>query len=229
MAAQFNPTSDSVGQVHQRLPGPGRPPALHARLLPPDRVLHVLLRLDHLQPRRGRGQHEEVRRLHPRDPGGKPTEDYLAYVLSRITPGALYLGLISLIPLIAFVVIDANQNFLFGGTSILIMVGVALDTVKQIESQLSSATTKDSCADEPPHVPEHCRSRGVPGHAADHDGARPGRARAHRPSTSPSTSGSPRSRPATSSGPTSRRERRSGSRPRASWTPATTCPTRSPT
>ncbi len=68
---------------------------------------------------------------------GKPTEDYLSYVLSRITlPGALYLGLISLIPLIALVLINANQNFPFGGTSILIMVGVALDTVKQIESQL---------------------------------------------------------------------------------------------
>jgi len=68
---------------------------------------------------------------------GKPTEDYLSYVLSRITlPGALYLGLIALIPLIAFVAINANQNFPFGGTSILIMVGVALDTVKQIESQL---------------------------------------------------------------------------------------------
>ncbi len=68
---------------------------------------------------------------------GKPTEDYLSYVLSRITaPGALYLGLIALIPLIALVLIDANQNFPFGGTSILIMVGVALDTVKQIESQL---------------------------------------------------------------------------------------------
>jgi len=68
---------------------------------------------------------------------GKPTEDYLSYVLARITlPGALYLGLISLIPLIAFAVINANQNFPFGGTSILIMVGVALDTVKQIESQL---------------------------------------------------------------------------------------------
>ena len=51
-------------------------------------------------------------------------------------PGALYLGLISLIPLIALVLIEANQNFPFGGTSILIMVGVALDTVKQIESQL---------------------------------------------------------------------------------------------
>ncbi len=68
---------------------------------------------------------------------GKPTEDYLSYVLSRITfPGALYLGLISLVPLIAFALIDASQNFPFGGTSILIMVGVALDTVKQIESQL---------------------------------------------------------------------------------------------
>jgi preprotein translocase subunit SecY len=68
---------------------------------------------------------------------GKPTEDYLSYVLSRITfPGAMYLGLISLVPLIAFAVINADQNFPFGGTSILIMVGVALDTVKQIESQL---------------------------------------------------------------------------------------------
>jgi preprotein translocase subunit SecY len=68
---------------------------------------------------------------------GKPTEDYLQYVLSRITaPGATYLGLVSLIPLIALVLIDANQNFPFGGTSILIMVGVGLDTVKQIESQL---------------------------------------------------------------------------------------------
>jgi preprotein translocase subunit SecY len=68
---------------------------------------------------------------------GKPTEEYLSYVLSRITlPGALYLGLIALIPLIALVLVDANQNFPFGGTSLLIMVGVALDTVKQIESQL---------------------------------------------------------------------------------------------
>ncbi|MFL6022142.1 MAG: preprotein translocase subunit SecY, partial [Marmoricola sp.] len=68
---------------------------------------------------------------------GKPTEDYLNYVLSRITlPGALYLGLIALIPLVALVLVNANQNFPFGGTSLLIMVGVALDTVKQIESQL---------------------------------------------------------------------------------------------
>jgi preprotein translocase subunit SecY len=68
---------------------------------------------------------------------GRPTEDYLAYVLSRITfPGAMYLGLVALVPLIALVVVNANQNFPFGGTSLLIMVGVGLDTVKQIESQL---------------------------------------------------------------------------------------------
>ena len=68
---------------------------------------------------------------------GKPTEDYLAYVLSRITlPGSIYLGLVALVPLIAFALVNANQNFPFGGTSLLIMVGVGLDTVKQIESQL---------------------------------------------------------------------------------------------
>ncbi|MFC0628745.1 preprotein translocase subunit SecY [Kribbella deserti] len=68
---------------------------------------------------------------------GTPTEEYLGYVLSRITfPGAIYLAIVSLIPLIALVLVDASQSFPFGGTSILIMVGVGLDTVKQIESQL---------------------------------------------------------------------------------------------
>jgi preprotein translocase subunit SecY len=68
---------------------------------------------------------------------GKPTEDYLAYVLSRITfTGAMYLGLVALVPLIALRVVNATQSFPFGGTSLLIMVGVGLDTVKQIESQL---------------------------------------------------------------------------------------------
>lgn len=68
---------------------------------------------------------------------GKPTEEYLGYVLSRITaPGSIYLGLISLIPMIAIATIGANQSFPFGGTTILIIVGVGLDTIKQIESQL---------------------------------------------------------------------------------------------
>ena len=68
---------------------------------------------------------------------GRPTQEYLAYVLSRITaPGSLYLGIVALIPMIAVALLGANQNFPFGGTTILIIVGVGLDTVKQIESQL---------------------------------------------------------------------------------------------
>ncbi len=71
---------------------------------------------------------------------GRPTAEFLNYVLNRLTaPGSLYLGVLSLIPIIAFALIGdaaSQQNFPFGGTSILIMVGVGLDTVKQIESQL---------------------------------------------------------------------------------------------
>jgi preprotein translocase subunit SecY len=69
-------------------------------------------------------------------PGG-PTAGYLSYVLSRLTAaGSVYLALVSLIPLFAVSLLDANQQFPLGGTSILIMVGVGLDTVKQLESQL---------------------------------------------------------------------------------------------
>jgi preprotein translocase subunit SecY len=68
---------------------------------------------------------------------GRPTSEYLQYVLSRITaPGALYLALVALIPVFALVLFGATQNFPFGGTAILIVVGVGLDTAKQIESQL---------------------------------------------------------------------------------------------
>lgn len=68
---------------------------------------------------------------------GKPTSDYLQYVLTRITaPGSLYLALVSIIPIIALILFGASQQFPFGGTAILIVVGVGLDTAKQIESQL---------------------------------------------------------------------------------------------
>ena len=68
---------------------------------------------------------------------GKPTADYLDYVLTRLTaPGSLYLGLIAVLPVIAFSGLGVSSNFVFGGTSLLIMVGVGLDTVKQIQSQL---------------------------------------------------------------------------------------------
>ncbi len=68
---------------------------------------------------------------------GRPTSEYLQYVLSRITaPGALYLALIAIIPIGALILFNATGNFPFGGTAILIVVGVGLDTAKQIESQL---------------------------------------------------------------------------------------------
>ncbi|HUB21175.1 MAG TPA: preprotein translocase subunit SecY [Streptosporangiaceae bacterium] len=69
-------------------------------------------------------------------PGG-PTAGYLSYVLSRLTAaGSVYLALVALIPLVAIGLLAATAQFPLGGTSILIMVGVGLDTVKQIESQL---------------------------------------------------------------------------------------------
>ncbi len=69
---------------------------------------------------------------------GRPTAEYLQFVLSRITlPGSLYLGIVAVLPNFFFSLTSGNnQNFPFGGTAVLIMVGVALDTVKQIESQL---------------------------------------------------------------------------------------------
>ena len=68
---------------------------------------------------------------------GRPTTEYLEYVLSRITlPGSLYLGIVALIPLFALTLLNANQDFPFGGTSILIIVGVGLETVKQISAQM---------------------------------------------------------------------------------------------
>ncbi|NMN96302.1 preprotein translocase subunit SecY [Antrihabitans stalactiti] len=70
---------------------------------------------------------------------GRPTADYLNFVLSRITlPGSIYLGTVAVLPNL-FLNIGSSgglQNLPFGGTAVLIMVSVGLDTVKQIESQL---------------------------------------------------------------------------------------------
>ena len=68
---------------------------------------------------------------------GRPTAEYLQYVLSRLTaPGSVYLGIIALFPLVALSAAGVANEFPFSGVSLLIMVGVGLDTVKQIESQL---------------------------------------------------------------------------------------------
>jgi len=68
---------------------------------------------------------------------GRPTAEYLDYVITRITtPGSLYLAFVALVPTVAFAVLNVGSNIPFGGSSILIIVGVGLETVKQIESQL---------------------------------------------------------------------------------------------
>jgi preprotein translocase subunit SecY len=71
---------------------------------------------------------------------GRPTAEYLDFILSRITlPGSLYLGIIAILPNLFIDLAGSQQNtqnFPFGGTAVLIMVGVGLETVKQIEAQL---------------------------------------------------------------------------------------------
>jgi len=85
---------------------------------------------------------EEMKKFGGFIPGirpGRPTAEYLSFVLNRITlPGSLYLGTVAVLPNLFLDLTGGgnNQNFPFGGTAVLIMVGVGLDTVKQIESQL---------------------------------------------------------------------------------------------
>ncbi|WP_420111172.1 preprotein translocase subunit SecY [Pseudactinotalea sp.] len=68
---------------------------------------------------------------------GRPTAEYLQFVISRITAaGALYLAFVAMIPSIAFRFMGVNQVMAFGGASVLIVVSVGLETVKQIDSQL---------------------------------------------------------------------------------------------
>ncbi|MDR3116462.1 MAG: preprotein translocase subunit SecY [Bifidobacteriaceae bacterium] len=68
---------------------------------------------------------------------GTSTADYLRYVLYRVnTAGSLYLMIVALVPTILILVLGLSQSLPFGGTTILIIVGVGLETVRQINSQL---------------------------------------------------------------------------------------------
>ncbi|MDR0789116.1 MAG: preprotein translocase subunit SecY [Bifidobacteriaceae bacterium] len=68
---------------------------------------------------------------------GSATAIYLKYVINRInTVGAIYLTIIAMVPTLLFMAIGVSANLPFGGTTLLIIVGVGLDTVKQINSQL---------------------------------------------------------------------------------------------
>jgi preprotein translocase subunit SecY len=67
---------------------------------------------------------------------GRPTAEYLNHILTRITlPGSLFLAAVALLPILALAA-GQVQQFPFGGTAVLITVGVGLETMKQIESQL---------------------------------------------------------------------------------------------
>ncbi|MCK4305522.1 MAG: preprotein translocase subunit SecY, partial [Candidatus Eisenbacteria sp.] len=66
---------------------------------------------------------------------GRPTANYIDRILTRITfPGAIYLAAVAVLPDI--LIYKAGMPFYFGGTSLLIVVGVALDTLQQIEGHL---------------------------------------------------------------------------------------------
>ena len=66
---------------------------------------------------------------------GRPTAEFLDRILARLTfPGALYLAAVAALPTI--LIAQTSANFFFGGTSLLIVIGVALDTMKQLEAQL---------------------------------------------------------------------------------------------
>jgi preprotein translocase subunit SecY len=68
---------------------------------------------------------------------GRATAEYLDYILSRITTfGALYLGAVAVLPYLLFSITGGANRLPFGGTAVLIIVGVGLETVKQVESQL---------------------------------------------------------------------------------------------
>ena len=66
---------------------------------------------------------------------GKPTSDFIARVISKVTlVGAIFLGIIAVFPIVFSAITKANVSL--GGTSILIIVGVALETMRQMESQM---------------------------------------------------------------------------------------------
>lgn len=68
---------------------------------------------------------------------GKPTSDFISKVLSRITlVGAVFLGIIAILPIVLALINKNLASISIGGTSLLILVGVALETVKQLESQM---------------------------------------------------------------------------------------------
>jgi preprotein translocase subunit SecY len=146
---------DYLRDVHPGLPGhhhqPGRAElhrflghapklqwrrAVHCFVGPVRGAVHLLLHSVGVQPHRAGNNIRKNGGFIPGIRPGKPTSDYISKVLNRITWfGAIFLALVTVFPsLLQWA--TGVQGLWFGGTSLLIMVGVALDTMKQIESQL---------------------------------------------------------------------------------------------
>ena len=68
---------------------------------------------------------------------GKPTADFIKKVIAKIVVfGAVYLAIVALLPIVAGNFLDSIKNMAIGGTSVIIVVGVALETVKALEAQM---------------------------------------------------------------------------------------------
>jgi len=76
---------------------------------------------------------------------GKPTADYIAGVIYRLTlPASIFLGLVAVLPDLFMQLFGMGRLFLFGGTSLLIVIGVALEIFRQLEHMSSLGITKAS-------------------------------------------------------------------------------------
>ena len=152
---------------------------------------------------------------------GKKTAEHIDRTLTRITlPGALFLALISVLP--DYMIRWFNVPFYFGGTSLLIVVGVALDTVRQMESHLLMRNYEGFL--KRPSKSRGAFARGGACDSCSWDPRVPARARRR---ASWRASGACRtSRRGTCCALRRRRGPRSGSRRSATWTRGRSCPTR---
>ena len=111
------------------------PSAVSVSLSGADRVLRVLLHCDRVNPTETADNLKKHGGFIPGIRPGERTAEYIDYVLSRITVlGAIYLAIVCLIPEI--LISYASVPFYFGGTSLLIVVSVTMDTVAQVQGYL---------------------------------------------------------------------------------------------
>lgn len=123
---------------HARQPLPAEPAVLRHLLFPARGALHLLLYRGHLRSQIHRGEYPKAGRVCAGHPWpGPATAQFLNHLLNRVTlVGALFLGLIAVLPNIVRG-FTGITSFTVGGTSILIVVSVALEVMKQIDAQLS--------------------------------------------------------------------------------------------